>query len=105
MSASEALKPCPFCGAPAEEQPWHGGGARKIMVSCSNEYCPLGPGVANNNPAKARIMWNRRAPSPVVAEVVKILRQRATANEKFGWTPSADQALMGELADRLERGE
>jgi len=62
--------PCPFCGAPAEIQYWHGGGPNKRLISCSNTAgtlssdptatCDVGPAVSGETRAKALEKWNRR---------------------------------------------
>lgn len=46
MASKHELLPCPFCGAPAEMVPWHGGGPRKRMVWCVNDYCDVRPPVS-----------------------------------------------------------
>lgn len=55
--------PCPFCGAEAEAEPWHGGGLRKHHVSCSNEMCAVGPGCCGATLLLAIAAWNGRAGS------------------------------------------
>ena len=70
MSAAASIKllPCPFCGRPAEMEPWHGGGPDKQMISCSgHQYrhphgCDVGPMVTGETPEEAAESWNRRAP-------------------------------------------
>lgn len=56
-----AAFPCPFCGAPAEIEPWHGGGPRKRLVSCSNVQCPVHPQVAGSTEKRALASWNTRS--------------------------------------------
>lgn len=66
-----AAKPCPFCGAPAKIQYWHGGGPAKRLISCSGQHdtlfrgtrpitCHVGPGVTGATRAQALRRWNMR---------------------------------------------
>jgi len=54
------IKACPFCGAKAQMEPWHGGGPNKQMISCSNGECRVGPSVCGENPEEAIKYWNMR---------------------------------------------
>lgn len=54
------LKPCPFCGAPADVEYWYGGGSRKRMVSCSNSSCFVAPQVTGSTQVQAIERWNTR---------------------------------------------
>lgn len=54
------VKGCPFCGAVAEFEPWHGGATTKTMVRCSNENCRVGPDVTGETKAEAFKRWNAR---------------------------------------------
>lgn len=55
------LLPCPFCGAQAQIECWHGGPETKKMVSCSNDWCPVGPKTTGDTPREAISNWNTRA--------------------------------------------
>ena len=57
----QKLKCCPFCGADAEAESWHGGGPEKVMVRCANEDCAVQPGVSGETPTEAAQRWNTRA--------------------------------------------
>ena len=54
------LKLCPFCGSPAQIEPWHGGPPTKVLISCSNEYCKVGPSVCGDTEKEAVKIWNYR---------------------------------------------
>lgn len=56
----EQLLPCPFCGSTPEIEPWHGGGPRKHLISCSNDACRVFPSVTGTTKANAIKWWNRR---------------------------------------------
>lgn len=52
---AEKLKPCPFCGAPAEQpKPYR-------RIECSNPDCGPMPVVRGNTLDEAIAAWNRRA--------------------------------------------
>lgn len=64
-----SLKPCPFCGSPAEVQYWHGGGPSKRLIACSGisgtlggpfQRCEVSPSVTGNTLADARRKWDQR---------------------------------------------
>lgn len=56
------MLPCPFCGAAAEIEKWHGGDTgHKRMVSCPNEYCHVAPMVTGEREAVAIDRWNTRS--------------------------------------------
>ena len=61
ISGDNELLCCPFCGTIPEIEPWHGGGARKRLISCVNEDCTVGPFVTGTTKARAIAHWNRRA--------------------------------------------
>lgn len=56
-----SLKSCPFCGAPAEIEYWHGGGPNKRLIRCSNELCDVSPATTGETKAEAIRNWERRA--------------------------------------------
>jgi hypothetical protein len=59
----KTLKPCPFCGAAPEHEPWHGGGPDKTMVWCVSEDCVASPSVVGETQDLAADKWNQRAQS------------------------------------------
>lgn len=56
----QKLLPCPFCGSAAKIQPWHGGGPRKRLISCTGEFCAASPSVAGSTRMNAAKIWNTR---------------------------------------------
>lgn len=65
-------KPCPFCGAPADIQYWHGGKPTKRMISCSGQAdtlmrgkrpitCHVSPSVTGETRTEALRRWNQRS--------------------------------------------
>lgn len=66
-----ALLPCPFCGADAQHEPWHGGAPTKTMIGCSArcDDCDVGPSVTGETFEEAAALWNSRtaAPSPAAS--------------------------------------
>lgn len=56
------LKACPFCGADADCEPWHGGLPTKVAVGCSRreDDCEVGPWVTGETFDEALRFWNRR---------------------------------------------
>ncbi len=55
--------PCPFCGSPATIQYWHGGGAFKRLIVCSDpddNPCEVVPSITGETRAEALRHWNRR---------------------------------------------
>jgi hypothetical protein len=71
-----SLKPCPFCGEEARIELWHGGGPRKHLVSCDNEFCFVTPSVTGGSAAVAIRRWNQRLGGTAA-------RRRMTQAEKF----------------------
>jgi hypothetical protein len=63
-------KPCPFCGAPAQIEYWHGGKPSKRLISCSGQAdtlfrdrpitCHVAPSVTGETRAEALRRWNDR---------------------------------------------
>lgn len=85
---SPELLACPFCGSPAEMQPWHGGGPDKQLVDCSSTECEPRPAVTGETPAEAIAAWNRRAPSAasaIPAELLADLKAKAEAIGPVEW--------------------
>ena len=66
LKQTDALLPCPFCGATASlhndtDSPcW--------FVGCSNSACPVEPCHYADTEAEAIATWNRRTPAPVGME-------------------------------------
>jgi hypothetical protein len=66
-----AALPCPFCGAPATIEYWHGGRPTKRMIACSNRAgllrsppgatCEVSPCVTGETRREALAHWNQRA--------------------------------------------
>lgn len=71
-SSDAEMLPCPFCGGPAEMEPWHGGGPDKQLVSCAGfaDTCNVGPSTTGETPAEAIAAWNTR-PTDKLAEAAK----------------------------------
>lgn len=57
-------RPCPWCGAKPEAQPWHGGGPEKHLVSCSNLGCLVAPATTGETLEEALRIWNSYNPTP-----------------------------------------
>ncbi len=55
-----SLLPCPFCGAKAHIEAWHGGGSAKRMISCDNPACHVKPQVTGPTQKSAFERWNAR---------------------------------------------
>lgn len=58
-----SLPTCPFCGASAQVQFWHGGRPSKRMISCSGVDCEVSPNVSGETLREARQHWSRRVPT------------------------------------------
>lgn len=54
------LKPCPFCGGPAEIEFWHGGRPAKRRAGCADQ-CDVSPGVCGDTKRETIEKWNQRA--------------------------------------------
>lgn len=54
------LRVCPFCGEYPFVRTWHGGGPRKRLITCGNDWCDVGPGVTGSTIGKAVRSWNER---------------------------------------------
>jgi hypothetical protein len=54
-----SVPPCPFCGAAAQIEYWHGGGPQKRRVSCSGGDCEVSPGVTGKDYREAIERWSR----------------------------------------------
>jgi hypothetical protein len=53
----DALKPCPFCGSPADVQNDFG---REFWAQCTNLDCGASDGSIHDTPGSALAYWNRR---------------------------------------------
>lgn len=69
--AALRLRPCPFCGRPAEHKPYAGGRLDRVMVSCSWGDCEPRPDVTGATLQEAAARWNARTPD--VAQLLEIL--------------------------------
>jgi hypothetical protein len=56
-----ALKPCPFCGGPAEMEQGGRGGPHPYVVRCNGYSCFATPTVTGPTPELAAEAWNTRA--------------------------------------------
>lgn len=79
MSDAPELKFCPFCGGPAEMEPWHGGGPDKQLIGCMSDVCEVGPGVTGETPKEAVALWNKRGAD----EATTLLRSLAKHEEYY----------------------
>lgn len=56
------LKPCPFCGAPAELEGVYMFGSTVWFVNCLNPECEIRPGTGHYDTKDEAVkVWNRRA--------------------------------------------
>jgi hypothetical protein len=110
MTATEmGIEPCPFCGADAEMQPWHGGGPDKQLVGCSEHAyeCPVGPSVTGETPAEAIAAWNTRAEATRTPEAAQwrcfhcgeVFTDRKLAEDHFGQVTLHPSACVDPLRD------
>lgn len=93
------LLPCPFCGARAQQRPWHGGAPTKVMIGCSefNGVCDVGPQVTGETPKEAAAHWNHRpAPLPQAAASERFPVFDSTA--AWGALPAEAMELIGAVA-------
>lgn len=66
-------KRCPFCGAQAMVQSWHGGRASKRMISCS-AGCDASPSVTGETYREAAEAWDARGYSDLL-DLVKQFKE------------------------------
>lgn len=66
MSARYDVFGCPWCDTAPILEPWHGGGPKKCMVSCDNDYCEVRPHVTGATAFLAVEAWNNRASAPTI---------------------------------------
>lgn len=81
------LKPCPFCGAPADTERWQGAAPTKRLISCSGVDCDVSPGVTGETEIEAMTHWNTRAQPPpfegdAVERVAQVLLDRFIERSK-----------------------
>lgn len=60
-SQSVSLKGCPFCAAIPFIERWHGGGPRKHMVACINDFCNVNPQTTGETLKETLENWNTRS--------------------------------------------
>jgi len=83
---SEELKPCPFCGGPAELRKT----PNMYMVECANAGCGSNPDVLQILKQDAIAAWNCRA--PVAARELDVEAERLQTFEQWWATPTTSTA-------------
>lgn len=94
---SGTLKDCPFCGQPASLVGWGEGTGYRVHVECNS--CRNATARCSHD-SQAVSMWNRRVPSPEVAELRRLLKDyMACINEYKAAFLAHDARRMDAVAE------
>lgn len=100
--SGERLEPCPFCNAPMEQHPKYPPEYRHAYIS--GERCPAGGATIYIDDAPAVAAWNRRAASPVQADV-ETLKAEVERLQKAMNTPELHDFSAGVVAEAQHQRE